>query len=114
MQSVEVARKAVEVASDKKAENILLLDISSLCDFADYFVICSAETDRQIKAITDAIHETLGQGGMSLRRREGGNNSGWVLLDFGDLIVHVFSLRQREYYGLDRLWAKAKPLVRIQ
>jgi ribosome-associated protein len=110
----ELAKKAVEVASDKQALDIILLDIRGLSGFADYFVICSGETERQIRAISEGIDEVLGKEGASLHRREGTTDSGWILLDFGDVIVHVFAPRERQYYQLDKLWSKATPVVRIQ
>lgn len=111
---MDLAKKAVDVALDKQAGDILLLDLRGLCGFADYFVICSAESSRQIQAIIDAVDEALGQEGLPARRREGSVESGWVLLDFGDFMVHVFAPQQRQFYGLERLWGKAAPLVRIQ
>ena len=90
-----------------------MLDIREASSFADYFVICSAETERQIKAICDAIDDVLGECGIKVYRREGSDDSGWVLLDLGQVIVHIFAPPQREYYDLDQLWSKAVPVVRI-
>ncbi len=105
---------AVEIAADKQADDIILLDIRHVSSFADYFVICSAETDRQVKAITDDIDEKLGKAGVSLLHSEGAPDSGWMLLDFGDVVVHVFAPSQRQYYHLERLWSDGIPVVRIQ
>ena len=109
-----MARKAVEVASDKQAGDILMLDMREVCPFADYFVICSGETERQIMAICDGIDEVLRKEGVTFHRREGAIDSGWVILDFGDVIIHVLAPRERDYYMLDELWSRATPVVRIQ
>ena len=113
LESLELARKVVEAASEKKAGDILMLDAREACSFADYFVICSGETERQIGAICDEVDEALKREGVNLHHREGTIDSGWVLLDFGGVIVHIFAHAEREYYELDRLWARATPVVRI-
>jgi len=104
----------VEAASDKQAGDIVLLDTRQLCSFADYFVICSAESDRQISAIADEIEKALKEEGVISHHSEGTAESGWVLLDFGDVLVHIFSSDQRGYYKLDELWGSAAPVVTIQ
>ena len=91
-----------------------MLDIRGISNFADYFVICSGETERQIEALRDEIDQALAKEGAHLRHLEGSSDSGWVLLDFGDLIVHIFAPRERQYYQLEKLWGKAVPVVRIQ
>jgi ribosome-associated protein len=103
----------MEAALDKQAVDILMLDIRQLTSFADYFVICSGESDRQIKAICDEIDEALCGQGAKICRREGSADSGWVLLDFGPVIVHIFDQTTREYYDLEDLWSKATPVIRI-
>jgi len=114
LESTEVAQRAVEAASDKQADNIVMLDTRQVCSFADYFVICSGESTRQIEAIWQEIREKLKRDGVSPSHIEGAADSGWVLLDLGDVIVHIFSPSQRDYYQLDDLWHKATPVVRIQ
>jgi ribosome-associated protein len=114
LDSLESARRAVEVAVDKQADDIVLLDVRNVANFADYFVICSAQTVRQIGAIVDAIEEAFQAEGLGRRRREGNPDSGWVLLDYGDVIVHVFGAEERDYYRLERLWREAPALVQIQ
>lgn len=109
-----MARKVVEAASDKQAIDILLLDTRGVCSFADYFVICSGDSDRQIEAIRDEIGHTLKREGILPRHYEGTADSGWLLIDFGDVIVHIFAPFEREYYQLDKLWSQASPIVRIQ
>jgi ribosome-associated protein len=103
----------MEAALDKQAVDILMLDIRQVTSFADYFVICSAESERQIDAICDGIDAVLSQDGINIYRREGSADSGWVLLDFGSVIVHVFDQTTRQYYDLEQLWEKATPVIRI-
>ncbi|MFC2040917.1 ribosome silencing factor [Chloroflexota bacterium] len=114
MEALVVARKVVEAASDKQATDIVLLDTQKVCSFADYFVICSGETQRQVKAIYDEVEHVLKKEGILPHHREGAPDSGWLLLDFGDIIVHIFAPFEREYYQLDELWSEAIPVVRIQ
>jgi ribosome-associated protein len=104
----------VEAASDKQASNIVLLDTGAVSDFADYFVICSGDTTRQIEAIRDEVEHVLKREGTLPHHREGTVESGWLLLDYGNVIVHIFATPEREYYQLDRLWSQANTLVRIQ
>jgi ribosome-associated protein len=114
LDSGQLARAAVDIASDKKASDVILLDIRDVTTIADYFVICSGNNPRQIRAIADAIDEQLGEQGANLLHREGVAESGWILLDFGDVIVHIFGPREREYYRLERLWSGAKTVVYLQ
>ena len=104
----------MEAAADKQASNIVLLDARKVCNFADYFVICSGDSERQISAIYDEVGHRLKQEGVLPHHYEGAIDSGWLLLDFGDIIVHIFSPFEREYYQLDKLWSQAVPIVRIQ
>jgi ribosome-associated protein len=98
-----------------QAEDILLLDIRNAASFADYFVVASAGSDRQIKAILDEIDQKIGKAErVHPMGREGEAASGWVLLDYGDVIVHVFAPEERAFYDLESLWATAVPVVRIQ
>jgi len=114
LEAVEVARKAVEAASEKQASDIVLLDTRESCSFADYFVICSGESKRQLEAIWGEISQVLKREGVKPHHCEGTADSGWVLLDFGDVIIHIFAPVEREFYQLDRLWSTAVPLLRIQ
>jgi len=104
----------VEAASDKQAGDIVLLDTRGICSFADYFVICNGESERQIKAIYEEVEHTLKKEGILTHHREGKLDSGWLLLDFGDVIVHIFAPFEREYYQLAELWSEATSVVRIQ
>ena len=109
-----MARKAVEAASYKQAIDILLLDARGVCSFADYFVICSGDSDRQIEAIRDEIGHILKREGILPHHYEGRVDSGWLLLDFGDVIVHIFALFEREYYQLNKRWSQGYRVVSIQ
>ncbi|MFC2043605.1 ribosome silencing factor [Chloroflexota bacterium] len=104
----------MEVAGNKQASDIVLLDAREVCSFADYFVICSGDTERQLKAIYDEVEQALKKEGALSLYHEGSLVSGWLLLDFYDVIVHIFAPLEREYYKLDEFWSKAIPLVRIQ
>lgn len=104
----------MEAASDKQATNVVLLDTRRVCSFADYFVICNGETERQMTAIYEEVAQVLKKEGVVPDHREGTPDSGWLLLDFGDVIVHIFAPYEREYYQLDKLWKEAIPVVRIQ
>ena len=94
--------------------DIMLLDTQKVCSFADYFVICSGDSERQIKTIYDEIGHVLKNEGVLMHHHEGTVDSGWLLLDFGDVIIHIFAPYEREYYQLDKLWSKANLVLRIQ
>jgi len=104
----------VEAASDKQAGDVVLLDARTVCSFADYFVICSGETGRQIRAIYEEIEHALKKKGILPLHHEGTIDSGWLLLDYGNVIVHIFAALEREYYQLDKLWGEANLVLRIQ
>jgi ribosome-associated protein len=104
----------VEAVSSKQANDIVLLNAGEVCSFADYFVLCSGESQRQIQAIFDEVTHVLKQAGVRPRHVEGTVDSGWLLLDYGDVIVHIFAPDEREFYRLDELWRRATPLVTIQ
>ena len=114
LEAIEVARKAVAAASDKKAVDIVLLDARGVCSFADYFVICSGESNRQIEAIRDEVIQALKKDGVVPRHYEGKADSGWLLLDCSDVVVHIFAPLEREFYQLDKLWGEAATVVKIQ
>lgn len=114
IEAIQFARHAVAVAEDKQAHDIVLLDLRNLTIVADYFVICTAESERQIRAVVTALDEELIKAGAKNPRVEGSPETGWVLLDFSDVIIHVFSPEQREFYRLERLWKQAQPLVVVQ
>ncbi len=92
----------------------MLLDARKVCGFADYFVICSGESERQLKAIYDEVAHSLKKEGVLPAHVEGTLDSGWLLLDFGDVIIHIFAPTEREYYRLGEFWGDATTIVTIQ
>ena len=104
----------IEIAESKQASDLILLDVSPDCDFADLFIIMSAETKRQIKSILDDIMIELKKIGLDKRRVDGDNTLEWVVIDYGDLIVHIFDEENREKYSIESVWEKSKEIVRIQ
>ncbi|MBI4339087.1 MAG: ribosome silencing factor [Chloroflexi bacterium] len=114
MESLQYARKIVDAASDKQATDILLLDIRNVGTFADFFVIMTADNRRQMNALQEDLVDTVEKAGATLHHQEGTAESGWVLLDFGDVIVHLFAPQERAYYRLEDLWARGQQIVRIQ
>jgi len=110
----ELALAIADLISDTPASNTLVLDIHEASAFADYFVICSGENERQLRAIHRGVADELAKRGVRPQRTEGTALSGWTLLDFGDVIVHIFSDEQRLFYRLEDLWADAQTLLAIQ
>jgi ribosome-associated protein len=111
---LDLARRIVELAEDKKAADIVLLELAPLTTLADYFVICSGGSERQLDAIADGIVSSLRDERMKPIGREGTAASHWVLLDYGSVIVHVFTPPERDYYGLEKHWSEAKTILRVQ
>jgi ribosome-associated protein len=104
----QIAQAVEEIASDRKAVNIVELDLRDLTSLADYFVICTGRSDRQVRAIHDAIHlEMKNDHGTLPARVDGVTESQWILMDYGDVIVHVFTPEVREFYRLEQLWGEA-------
>lgn len=104
----DLALEAARAASDKKADRIVLLDVSEHLVIIDHFVICSGNTERQVRTIADEVERRLhATRGVKPRRREGSRESRWVVLDYVDFAVHVFRKEERDYYDLERLWADA-------
>ncbi len=115
LETLDLVRDILTVIEDKKGSDILVLDIREISLLADCFVICTADTSRQLKAIADSlIPEMKNRGLLTLGGAEGSLDSGWVLVDFGDIVVHLFSPQQRDFYALDKLWKDAKVVVHIQ
>jgi ribosome-associated protein len=104
----KLALEAAAAAADKKAKDILVLDIHELTPMADYFVICSANSGPQIDAVAKGIRDRMAELGVPCKGSEGAEEARWVLLDFGDLVVHVFRPEDREFYHLERLWGDAR------
>lgn len=101
-------RLAVQAAQNKKAAGIVVLDLSGLGAFTDAFLLCTGFSTRQVQAVCDEVEEQLARRGLRPRHREGSQNAEWVLLDFGGLVVHVFTEAARRYYDLERLWRSAR------
>jgi len=114
LSSLETARKMVDVASDKKAQDVVLLDVRKISSLADYFVVCSAAVDRQVRAIAEGVEEALDAVDVPPYKREGTPADGWVLLDYGDVIMHIMTADQRAYYRLEQVWEHAQIVVRLQ
>jgi len=108
LQSPKLAREAADLALSKKAEDVVILDLRELSTVTDFFVICSGSSDTHIKAISDAIEEGLEAKGTRKWHIEGYTHKRWVLLDYVDVVVHVFHQKTREFYLLERLWGDAK------
>jgi len=114
LEPLALARRIVELAEDKKAADIVLLDLTGLTTLADYFVIASGGSERQIDAIADGVAGGLRDLGIRPIGREGTPESHWILLDFGAVIVHTFTPPEREFYQLEKHWAEAKTILRVQ
>jgi ribosome-associated protein len=106
------ALACARAAIDKKAEHVKILNLTQISGFTDYFIICSGMSDRQVQAISDSIEFQLGSAGMEILSIEGYAEGRWVLMDCGDVVVHIFLDALREYYDLEALWADA-PRVKI-
>ena len=104
----------MDIAGEKQAANIVLLDAREVCSFADYFVICSGDNERQLRTIYDEIELNLKRSGVIPHHHEGTIDSGWLLLDYGDVIIHIFAAAERDFYNLDELWHEARTVLRIQ
>ena len=113
-EALALARRCVDLAADKKASDIVLIGVGELTTLADYLVICSGGSERQLGAVADGIIEGLRADGLLPIGREGLPGAHWVLLDFGAVIVHVFAPPEREYYALEKLWTDAPTLLRVQ
>jgi ribosome-associated protein len=104
--------QAVAAAEDKKAENLVVLDLRKAAGFTDFFVLCSGGNSRQTRAIADGVMESLARGGAKPAHIEGYERSEWILIDYFDFIVHVFAPETRLFYGLERLWGNAERVER--
>jgi ribosome-associated protein len=107
----EQARRLAEAAQEKNAENVVALDVGELTSFADAFVIATAGSDRQARAVADAVVKRAKEEGEAVLGVEGYEDGRWILIDAGNVIVHVFVREAREHYDLDRLWADAKRIA---
>ena len=105
--TVQRVREAVSAADDRKAVDLKVLHLQKVSDFTDYFLICSGTSERQVQAIADAVQEKLRAARVRPLHVEGFNRGQWVLIDYGDLVVHVFQEEPRRFYALERLWGDA-------
>ncbi len=108
----DMALLAAEAAEDKKANDIQVLDVRELTVIADYFLICSGNSDIQVKAIARGIEEKLAEEGINPQKVAGKQESRWILMDYADVIIHIFHEDERKYYELERLWADAEKILR--
>ena len=108
MESREMAKLAVQALEDKKGEEIRIIDISGVSVLADYFIIANGSNMSQVQALCDNVSEVLGRAGVHTRQVEGYESANWILLDFGDVIVHVFDKENRLFYDLERIWRDGK------
>jgi ribosome-associated protein len=113
-QILEVAHKLVNALEDKKGENIVLMDVREVASFADFFVVCSGTSNRMLNALADVVEVEARHASHLPIRVEGSPDYGWVVVDCGDIVVHLFSPSQREYYRLEELWERGKVVVRVQ
>lgn len=102
--SKKYAKIAYDALADKKGENIKIINISEVSPIADYFIIADGANQNQLQAMCDAVDEELYKAGCELKQTEGNRNSTWILMDYGDIIVHVFSKEDRLFYDLERIW----------
>ena len=100
--------QALQAASEKKAIDLVVIDLREIASFTDYFVIASGANERQVQAISDEVYETLKKSGSAAARVEGYKTAEWILLDYGDFVVHVFEQKARAFYDLERLWRESK------
>jgi len=110
----DLALRIAEILADTPASDTVVLDIRGLSTFSDFFVICSGENERQLRAIAEKLQEELREEGVRPQRVEGTPRSGWIVLDYNDAIVHVFDRDLRDFYKMERLWAEAPRLLAIQ
>ena len=104
----DLAKKICKAAADKKAEDIITMDMRGLMFSTDYFVICSANTATQVRAIADNIEDELAKENIHFSHKEGYHEGEWILMDYGDVVAHIFKTANRDYYALEKLWGDAK------
>jgi ribosome-associated protein len=112
--ALALAHRIVDLAADKKASDIVLLDIHALTSVADYLVICSGGSERQLGAVASGIIEVLKDEGVQPIGREGGPSAHWALIDYGSVVVHVMAPPERDYYQLEQMWSDAPLLLHVQ
>lgn len=110
LSSKEIMERVVQTLDDRKAQKITVLKTENVTVLADYFVICTATSTTHVKSLTDEVDKVLSEAGEAPLRREGYRAGGWVLIDFGCVVVHIFLEEMRDFYGLERLWGDAVPV----
>ena len=110
LDSRELAEAAFDIADEKQASNIVLLDVREACDFADYSVIMTAESTRQLRTLVDDVQDGMKSAGAALHHVEGTHTSGWILMDYGDVLVHLMGPEERDFYGLETVWAMSRQI----
>lgn len=108
--SKKMASIAIEALEDKKANDIRIIDIEKITTIADYFIIASGTNKNQVQAMTDEVQEKLGRAGWEPKSVEGYLNANWILLDYGDIVIHVFDEENRVFYDLERIWRDGKSI----
>ena len=108
MELLEIVKKAVNALEDKKAEDITVIDISEVSSIADYFIIANGSNVNQLAAMQDAVDEVFYKSGLNAKQIEGNKNSTWILIDYNDVIVHLFDKEDRLFYDLERIWKDGK------
>lgn len=114
MESKELAKLAIEALEDKKAEDIKVIDISNVSVIADYFILASGNNRNQVQALADSVDEACGRAGHPVKQTEGYDSANWILMDFSDVIVHIFSQEDRLFYDLERIWRDGKFIEKDQ
>lgn len=111
---ITLARQMVTMLEDKLGEDILLLDLRGISDFTDYFILVSGTSERMLQSLADTVSEKIKQETGLIAIEEGKPDSGWIVLDYGYIVVHVLSSEKRDYYQLEELWSKGKTILRLQ
>ena len=114
LKPIELARTITTIIEDRKGEDIVLLDIQKISDFTDYFVICSGTSDRMIDALANDVVKQLRTDDKVRGSIEGEPHDGWILVDYGSVILHIFSPNRRQFYSLEELWSEGKTLLHLQ
>ena len=110
MDARALAETAFDIADEKQASNIVLLDVREACDYADFTVIMTAESTRQLRTLVDDVEEGMKTAGAFLHHVEGTHTSGWILMDYGDVLVHLMGPDERDFYGLETVWAMSRQI----
>jgi ribosome-associated protein len=111
---IQIARDLVDALEDKKAEDIVLMDLQGVAIFTDYFVICSGTSDRMLRSLVRAANDAMAKMHDIKGKVIGSSSNGWIAVDFGDIVLHVFSPQQRDFYQLEELWSSGKTLLRVK